>query len=100
MNAGGAWPVQAARIVLMAGVALAVLLTVLLSPVTTLAQAPATPAPSVAPVIGSGDSRSEGEGPGFVGSPVAIAVGVVVLGVVTAVGTVLVVRVGGSRRGR
>ena len=70
----------------------------LLAPAAVLAQAPATPAASLPPVIGSGDSRSEGEGPGFVGSPVAIAVGVVVLGVVTAVVTVLVMRAGGARR--
>jgi hypothetical protein len=76
-----------------------VMLAILLAPATVLSQAPATPAASVPPVIGSGDSRSEGEGPGFVGSPVAIAVGVVVLGVVTAGVTVLVMRVGGPRRG-
>jgi hypothetical protein len=34
-----------------------------------------------------------------VGSPVAIAVGVVFLGVVTALGTLAAVRIGGSRRG-
>jgi hypothetical protein len=53
----------------------------------------------MAPVIGSGDSRSDGEGPGFVGSPVAIAVGVVVLGLATAIGTVVVLRVSGRGRG-
>jgi hypothetical protein len=78
--------------------AVCVTLAMLLAPAAVLAQAPATPAASLPPVIGSGDSRSEGEGPGFVGSPVAIAVGVVVLGVVTAVVTVLVMRAGGARR--
>jgi hypothetical protein len=77
-------------------VALAVLL-----PTTALAQAPASPAPgaSAPSMVGSGDSRSDGEGPGIVGSPVGIAIGVVMLGVVTAVGTVLVLRIGGPRRG-
>lgn len=81
---------------------------VLLAPAATLAQAPGTPGPvataqpvpSAPPMIGTGDSRSEGEGPGLVGSPVAIAVGVVVLGVLTAVGTMVALRIGGSRRGR
>ena len=78
---------------------------VLLAPVTAAAHAPAVtpsatvPVASAPPIIGSGDPRSEGEGPGIVGSPVAIAVGVVVLGVLTALGTVLVLRVAGPRRG-
>lgn len=59
---------------------------------------PPSPA-SGAPVIGSGDSRSDGEGPGLVGSPVAIALGVVVLGFVTAVGTLVVLRLARSGRG-
>jgi hypothetical protein len=83
-------------------VALAIM-AMLLVPASTAGQAPGTPAPAATtttlPMVGSGDSRSEGEGPGIVGSPVAIAVGVVVLGVLTAVGTVLVLRVSGSRRG-
>jgi len=81
-------------------IALAVM-AVLLVPATTSAQAPGTPAPAVTtpPMVGSGDSRSDGEGPGIVGSPVTIAAGVVVLGLLTALGTVLVVRVTGSRRG-
>jgi hypothetical protein len=81
-------------------VALAVM-AILLAPATTIAQAPGSPAPAstALPMVGSGDSRSEGEGPGIVGSPVAIAAGVVVLGLLTAVGTVLVLRLTGSRRG-
>ena len=43
-------------------------------------------------VLGGGDPRSEGEGPGLVGSPLLILAGVVLLGVVTALVTVLVVR--------
>jgi hypothetical protein len=61
------------------------------------AMSPAPPASQPA-VIGSGDSRSDGEGPGFVGSPLAIALGVVILGATTAVGTVVLLRVNGSRR--
>jgi hypothetical protein len=82
-------------------VAFAVMALTLL-PATTAAQGPGTPAPAATtqPMVGSGDARSEGEGPGIVGSPVAIAAGVVVLGVLTALGTVLVVRVTGSHRGR
>ncbi len=82
-----------------------VTMTLLLVPAAMLAQASPTPVetprpvPSAPPMIGSGDSRSEGEGPGLVGSPVAIAVGVVVLGVLTAVGTMVVLRIGGPRRG-
>ncbi len=60
---------------------------------------PAEPEGSPRPaVLGSGDSRSEGEGPGLVGSPVAIAVGVVLLGGITAAGTLIVLRVTGGRR--
>jgi hypothetical protein len=79
-------------------------LSLLLVPLVTAGQAPgaATPQPaaSAPAVIGSGDSRSEGEGPGLVGSPVAIAIGVVFLGVVTALGTLAAARIGGSRRDR
>ena len=72
-----------------------VAMTLLLAPAATLAQgygsgaavATARPAGGEPPVIGSGDSRSDGEGPGLVGSPLVIAMGVVVL------------RIGGSRRG-
>jgi len=56
-------------------------------------------AASPAPVVGTGDSRSDGGGPGIVGSPVAIAVGVILLGAITAAGTLLVVRVTRSRGG-
>lgn len=78
-----------------------VVMAVVVLPATAMAQTPGGPAPvATAPtVVGSGDSRSDGEGPGLVGSPVAIAVGVIVLGVLTALGTVVVVRLG-SRGGR
>jgi hypothetical protein len=90
------------RVLLVAGVAM----TLLLAPSMTLAQGygsdagVATPRPAAGepPVIGSGDSRSDGEGPGLVGSPAAIAVGVVVLGLATAGVTLVALRIGGSRR--
>jgi hypothetical protein len=59
---------------------------------------PAAP-PSPEPVVGSGDSRSDGQGPGLVGSPVVIAAGVVVLGAITAAGTLVVLRLRGPRDG-
>ncbi len=57
----------------------------------------ASPAPEASPsatdaVIGSGDPRSEGEGPGLVGSPALIALGVIGLGLLAAGGTMLYVR--------
>jgi hypothetical protein len=41
----------------------------------------ASPSP---PIVGPGDTRSEGEGAGLVGSPLLVALGVVLLGVGTA----------------
>jgi hypothetical protein len=76
-----------------------VVVAVWLAPVAAQGPGASPPGPTMAPVIGSGDSRSDGEGPGFVGSPVAIAVGVVVLGLATAIGTVVVLRVSGRGRG-
>ena len=64
---------------------------VLLGPSAPPAQAQG-PEPSAATVIVAGDPRSDGEGPGLVGSPLLIALGVVVLGLVTTAGTVLVIR--------
>jgi hypothetical protein len=55
----------------------------------------ASPTPSAAPV---GDTRSSGEGPGLVGQPVVIALGVVALGALTAGVTILVARLSGARR--
>lgn len=51
------------------------------------------PQPSPASVVTTGDPRSEGEGPGLVGSPVEIALGILLLGLVTVAGTAIVVRV-------
>lgn len=85
----------------------ALALTLLLTPIAAHAATPAAdvagptvpPVASGAPVLDTGDSRSDGEGPGLVGSPVVIALGVVVLGLVTALGTLVVLRGIGSRRG-
>jgi hypothetical protein len=64
----------------LACIALALLFAVapLIAPATVLG---ASPTPSAAPV---GDTRSSGEGPGLVGQPFVIALGVVVLGLVAA----------------
>ena len=69
------------------------------SPRTVGAASPeVTPAPGPTPeptagIIGTGDPRSNGQGPGLVGSPFAILFGVVLLGVVTAGGTLLYLRI-------
>jgi hypothetical protein len=49
----------------------------------------ATPSPEVVP---GGDTRSEGEGAGLVGSPVLVALGVIALGVAAAGATTLYLR--------
>jgi len=72
------------------GLALSLALVALL----TLTAAVLGADPSAAPteVLESGDLRSEGEGPGLVGNPLLILAAVVGLGLVTALVTVLVVR--------
>jgi len=57
-----------------------------------LAQYPASPAPSVAPVGGPVDPRSSGEGPGLQAEPLVVLVGVLLLGLVAAGGTLVYVR--------
>jgi hypothetical protein len=76
--------------------ALAIAWMVIVSPAASLAADPA--ASPDAPMVGTGDTRSEGEGPGLVGSPLLIAAGVVLLGVLTAAGTLVVLRISGTRR--
>ena len=49
----------------------------------------ATPSPAI---VAPGDTRSEGEGAGFVGSPLLVALGVVLLGAGTAAATVIYLR--------
>ena len=68
-----------------------VLATLLLMP-TAAARAQYPAASSDPGVIGSGDPRSTGEGPGLVGNPLVIALGVVLLGVVAAGGTAVYLR--------
>ena len=55
--------------------------------------------PSALPVevLSGGDPRSEGTGPGLVGSPLLILAGVALLGLATALVTVAVVRLRGRR---
>ena len=69
---------------------------VLALPVAAASPEPAaSPAPQPSPTPGfldTGDPRSNGQGPGLVGSPFAVALGVVLLGVLTAGGTLLYVR--------
>jgi len=49
-------------------------------------------AASPVPLLESGDLRSEGSGPGLVGNPLLILGGVVLLGLGTALATVVLVR--------
>jgi hypothetical protein len=49
----------------------------------------ASPSPAI---VAPGDTRSEGEGAGFVGSPLLVALGVVLLGAGTAAATVIYLR--------
>ena len=60
----------------------------------TLSPAPsAVASPAASPgIIETGDPRSNGQGPGLVGSPVEILIGVVLLGAAAAGGTLLYVR--------
>ncbi len=69
--------------------------------VLALPAAAASPEPAASPAsqpspspgfLGTGDPRSNGQGPGLVGSPFAVAFGVVLLGVLAAGGTLLFVR--------
>jgi hypothetical protein len=69
-------------------VVLAVLLTCALAVAALAAE------PSAAPVglLAGGDPRSEGGGPGLVGSPLAMLLGVIALGLVTALATAALAR--------
>jgi hypothetical protein len=84
----------------------AVLLVVLTLPLQADAASPSESVPPRSPsasatagtiVIDTGDPRSNGQGPGLVGSPFAIAIGVVLLGLIAAAGTLLYVRVADRR---
>jgi len=52
----------------------------------------AEPVATPGPIVLTGDPRSDGAGPGIVGSPLAILLGVVVLGVTTVLVTVALAR--------
>ena len=71
---------------------LALLLAALLAWPTLAADPTATPGA----LLAGGDPRSEGGGPGLVGSPLGVLLAVVVLGVATALVTVVLARL--SRR--
>lgn len=64
---------------------------VALTLVATLAVG-AEPAPTPGVLFEGGDPRSDGTGPGLVGSPLLILLGVVMLGLATAVATAIIVR--------
>ena len=66
--------------------ALAFAATVLTLPSVALAQ---TPSPSVLP---GGDTRSDGQGPGLSASPLLVAAGVIAIGLATAGGTLVYLR--------
>jgi hypothetical protein len=74
----------------------AALLLVLALPVAAASPEPtpaSAPEPSPTPgFLDTGDPRSNGQGPGLVGSPFVVALGVVLLGILAAGGTLLYVR--------
>lgn len=76
------------------GLALVLMLAALwlLGAAVAAAEPSAAPLASPAPVLASGDLRSEGSGPGLVGNPLLILGGVVLLGLGTAVVTIVLVR--------
>jgi len=81
---------------LLAGLAClaAALVVVLLPVILPTAALGATPSPTVVP---GGDTRSSGEGPGLVGQPLVVALGVVLLGIASAGVAVLYARLGRPR---
>jgi hypothetical protein len=72
---------------------LVIALTLVLDGVTCAAE----PAATAAAAVLGGDPRSEGTGPGLVGSPLIVLAAVIILGLMTVLLTALVVRFG--RRG-
>ena len=71
------------------GLLLASIVLAAWSIVPTVPAAAQSPSPTI---VGSGDPRSEGEGAGFVGSPVLVALAVIGFGVAAAGATLVVVR--------
>ncbi len=78
--------IRMAALIVLVGVAAALAVLFLSAGVPVLA---AGPEPTILPPI---DPRSDGQGPGLVGSPLVIAVGVIFLGALTALVTALVLR--------
>ena len=77
--------------------AVACVLVVLLSVLLVAGVIGADPSPLPGELLAGGDPRSEGSGPGLVGSPVVVLLGVVALGVLTAAVTALVARLAQRR---
>ena len=64
-----------------------------LTPVVAAAQPTSSPA-------AAGDTRSAGEGPGLVGAPLVAVLGVLAIGLLTALATLLYVRLTAARSGQ
>jgi len=77
---------------LTAALALALVVACLLTGAVLGADPSSAPSALPEPVLESGDLRSDGSGPGLVGNPLLILGGVVLLGLATALATVLLVR--------
>lgn len=87
------WPLPATRrtVVLAIGVGMAL---VALAALGALGAEPSLPPREL---LSGGDPRSEGGGPGLVGSPIGVLLGVVALGLVTALATVVLARLARRR---
>jgi hypothetical protein len=68
-----------------------------MGPATVLHAQTATPTATASPpgAIETGDPRSDGQGPGLVGEPLLVLVGIVVIGVATVVVTIVIARATG-----
>jgi hypothetical protein len=88
-----------ARALLRAAILLLVVtcLLVLLVAVASSGTLAADPTSSPAPVLSGGDLRSEGSGPGIVGSPLGVLLAVMALGLATALLTVVVAKLASRR---
>ena len=80
------------RAVCLAGILTALVVPALLAPASAAA---ASPSPGV---VAGGDTRSEGEGAGLVGSPFLVALAVVGVGLAAAGLTIVYVKLAGDRR--
>jgi hypothetical protein len=66
------------------------------APPSSPAVASPTPVPTLAATtIDAGDPRSDGQGPGLVGEPLLVLAGIVLVGVATVVGTIVIARATG-----